>query len=363
MTAERGPGRAGAGGNTGQVPGRPRAAQAGLALSITEASARTSRPQASESVPWRLLLLLAVPAAIVLSLPVHAPPILVFVAACLGVLPLAGLWERQRNTSRRGPAPPWADFQRHLRQRGGADHRDRGAARRPGRAGEGLDHRQHPGQPAAHPRPGADRGRNRPQSELRFNRTNAGMSAGMLALAVVALVFPALFHSVHPEAPRVAELHLSEGVAVILHHHLRLLVALHAADAQTLFGGEPHPMAGRSGAPGRPSPSWPRPLSASPSSRRSWSMPPPRPPRRWASHQVPRPDHHPAHRQRRRACDGHRVCPEGPDRLGLQIALGSSTQIALLVAPLLVFVGVLLGQDMNLVFRPFEVVRSAWPRS
>ena len=36
--------------------------------------------------------------------------------------------------------------------------------------------------------------------------------------------------------------------------------------------------------------------------------------------------------------------------------MGSSTQIALLVAPLLVFVGVLLGQDMNLVFTPFEVV-------
>ena len=36
------------------------------------------------------------------------------------------------------------------------------------------------------------------RQELRFNRTNAGMSAGMLALAVVALVFPALFHSRPP---------------------------------------------------------------------------------------------------------------------------------------------------------------------
>src|SRR3954467_5855244 len=35
------------------------------------------------------------------------------------------------------------------------------------------------------------------RSELRFNRTNAGMSAGMLTLAVVALVLPALFHSLH----------------------------------------------------------------------------------------------------------------------------------------------------------------------
>ena len=37
------------------------------------------------------------------------------------------------------------------------------------------------------------------RSELRFNRTSAGMSAGMLTLAVVGLVLPALFHAVHPE--------------------------------------------------------------------------------------------------------------------------------------------------------------------
>jgi Ca2+:H+ antiporter len=47
---------------------------------------------------------------------------------------------------------------------------------------------------------------------------------------------------------------------------------------------------------------------------------------------------------------------KGQIDLGLQIALGSSTQIALLVAPLLVFAGVILGQDMNLVFKPFEVI-------
>jgi Ca2+:H+ antiporter len=50
---------------------------------------------------------------------------------------------------------------------------------------------------------------------------------------------------------------------------------------------------------------------------------------------------------------------KGQIELGLQIALGSSTQIALLVAPVLVFAGVLLGTDMNLVFKPFEVVALA----
>ena len=83
------------------------------------------------------------------------------------------------------------------------------------------------------------------RSELKFNRTSAGMSAGMLALAVVALVFPALFHSVHPEAAaRVSELRMSEAVAGDPHRHLRLLAALHPANA-------PHPLRRRGPPAGR----------------------------------------------------------------------------------------------------------------
>jgi len=47
---------------------------------------------------------------------------------------------------------------------------------------------------------------------------------------------------------------------------------------------------------------------------------------------------------------------KGQMDLALQIALGSSTQIALLVGPVLVFAGLLLGPELNLVFRPFEVL-------
>ena len=50
---------------------------------------------------------------------------------------------------------------------------------------------------------------------------------------------------------------------------------------------------------------------------------------------------------------------KGQVDLGLQIALGSSTQIALLVAPLLVVAGIVLGQPMDLVFQPFEVLALA----
>ena len=55
------------------------------------------------------------------------------------------------------------------------------------------------------------------ESELKFNRTNAGMSAGMLVLAIVSLVLPALFKYSHPEpSARMDGLHLAEGVAIVL---------------------------------------------------------------------------------------------------------------------------------------------------
>lgn len=42
--------------------------------------------------------------------------------------------------------------------------------------------------------------------------------------------------------------------------------------------------------------------------------------------------------------------------LSLGIAIGSSTQIALFIAPLLVFLGLLMGQPMNLLLSPFELI-------
>ena len=45
--------------------------------------------------------------------------------------------------------------------------------------------------------------------------------------------------------------------------------------------------------------------------------------------------------------------------LAINIAVGSSIQIALFVAPVLVFTGYLVGQPMNLLFTTFEVVSVA----
>jgi Ca2+:H+ antiporter len=45
--------------------------------------------------------------------------------------------------------------------------------------------------------------------------------------------------------------------------------------------------------------------------------------------------------------------------LAVNIAVGSSAQVALLIAPLLVFVGLAIGQPMDLAFSTFEVIAVA----
>ncbi len=69
------------------------------------------------------------------------------------------------------------------------------------------------------------------RNELRFNRANAGMSAGMLSLAVIALVLPALFHALHPgSAARLSELRISECGRPDPARHLWLVTGLHPED-------------------------------------------------------------------------------------------------------------------------------------
>jgi Ca2+:H+ antiporter len=312
----------------------------------------------SRTPRWRLVLLVAVPISMVLGYVLHAPAVWIFFTACLGVLPLAGyMGEATEHLAHRtGPTV------------GGLLNATFGNAAELIIALVAL-------------RAGLvdlvkasitgsilgnlllimglaiiAGGLNRP--DLRFNRTNAGMSSAMLALSVVALGFPALYHAVHPEAAaRAAELHMSEAVALILilTYGCSLLFTLRTH--RRLFGGEAHPLEG---------PVWsPRKallilaaatvgvaiesellVHAATEATEALGLSP--------------------------VFLGLIVIPiignaaehaaavvlsrKGQIDLGLQIALGSSTQIALLVAPVLVFAGVLMGQDMNLVFRPFEVL-------
>jgi Ca2+:H+ antiporter len=196
------------------------------------------------------------------------------------------------------------------------------------------------------------------RSELKFNRTNAGMSAGMLALSVVALAFPALYHAVHSEAAaRAAELRMSEAVALILilTYGCSLLFTLRTH--RTLFGGEPHPLDGPLWSAGKAvlvlagatvgvavesellvhaATEATETLGLSPMFLGLIIVP-----------IIGNAAEHAA---------AVVLSRKGQIDLGLQIALGSSTQVALLVAPMLVFAGVLMGRNMDLVFTPFEVL-------
>jgi Ca2+:H+ antiporter len=196
------------------------------------------------------------------------------------------------------------------------------------------------------------------RSELRFNRTSAGMSAGMLSLAVVALVFPALFHTVHPEAAaRLSELRMSEAVAVILLVTYGLSLLFSLKTHKCLFWSEGHPTEGPAWGPGKAililglatvgvAVESELLVHAATEATRTVGL----------SQTFLGLIVIPIIGNAAEHATAVVVARKGKMDLALQIALGSSTQVALLVAPILVFVGVLLGRDMNLVFTPFEVM-------
>jgi len=268
-----------------------------------------SRPRpkrAGKRFPASLILLLAIPASVVLNMQ-HASSVLIFITACLGVLPLAGLMGKATEE----------------------------IAERTGPTIGGL-----------------------------LNATFG--NAAELIIAIVALraglVFPALFHSLHPgtESSRLAftELQLSEAVAVILAltYGLSLLFSLKTHKA--LFGldatATPHGATWSTGKAvlvlG---------LATAGVVIESEIL----------VHAV---DGVTAGLGLSEAFLGLIIIPiignaaehataivvarKGQTDLALQIALGSSTQVALLVAPMLVLAGLILQVPLNLVFTPFEVV-------
>ncbi|MGD9522703.1 MAG: calcium/proton exchanger [Gemmatimonadales bacterium] len=308
---------------------------------------------------WTTPLYLAIPAAGWLYLS-HADPIWVFIAACLAVLPLAGLMgtATEQLAERTGPTL------------GGLMNATFGnaaeliiaiAALRAGLVD--LVKASITGSILGNLLlilglsllAGGTR-----RSMLRFNRTNAGMSAAMLALAVAGLVFPTLFHATHPDAASLVELHFSEVVAgiLILTYLGSLLFVLRTH--RPLFGGgqiEGHDLSG------------------------AWSVGKAVGLLALATVGVAAMSEILVHAVEpvsagfgvSQAFLGLIIIPvignaaehgtavvaarRGHTDLAFQIALGSSTQIALLVAPVLVFVGALLGvTGMNLVFPSFEVI-------
>ncbi len=307
----------------------------------------------------RYLLLLAVPASLIAA-SLHAAPLLVFILACVAVLPLAGIM---------------GDATEHLAVRtgptmGGFLNATFGNAAELIIAIVAL--RAGLVELVKASITGSILGNlllilglslvagGTKRETLTFNRTAASMSAGMLALAVVGLVFPSLFHSIHPRGSETTELLMAEGVAIILLATYAASLLFSLKTHRRLFGGEPHPL---DVAP------WPVGKAVlilggatvgvafeseilvhaveSVTSTLGWSQ------TFLGLIIIPLIGNAAEH------ATAVVVARKGQTDLALQIALGSSTQVALLVAPLLVFIGVFLGTPMNLAFSTFEVIAVA----
>jgi len=197
---------------------------------------------------------------------------------------------------------------------------------------------------------------------LTFNRTAAGSSGAMLLLAVAALVIPALFAFVHPAARPEETLRLSEGVAAVLVVTYGASLAFSLVTHRQLFHGESGG-SGHATAPAAPySPRVALAILAGATAfvaiesemlvRATETLV-----ERFGLSQlflglivIPLIGNAAEH------ATAVVVARRGQTDLALHIALGSSTQVALFVAPLLVGVGALLSQPMSLVFTGFEVV-------
>lgn len=321
---------------------------------------RSRAKRATGRFPVSMLLLLAVPASVGLRM-LHASPVLIFLTACLGVLPLAGLMGKatEEIAERTGPTI------------GGLLNATFGNAAELIIAIVAL--RAGLVDLVKASITGSILGNlllilglsliagGTKAPILKFNRTNAGMSSAMLALAVAGLVFPALFHSLNPntEGSRLAftELQLSEAVAVILAVTYGLSLLFSLRTHKTLFGVD----------------------ATSTPHGASWSVAKAVAVLGLATAGVVVESEILVH-----AVEGvtasiglsetflgliiipiignaaeHAtavvVARKGQTDLALQIALGSSTQVALLVAPLLVLAGLIFQVPLNLVFTSFEV--------
>lgn len=201
-------------------------------------------------------------------------------------------------------------------------------------------------------------GRRRPK--VTFNRTAAGMSGAMLLLAVVGLVIPALFAMNHPAAAPETTLHLSEGVALILGLTYVASLVFSLVTHRQLFRGEGAGAGATGPGPAR-APGVAVAILAAATAlvavesellvHATEAVV-----TRFGLSQlflglivIPLVGNAAEHATA--VVAAHR----GHTDLALTIALGSSTQIALFVAPLLVAVGVALDRPMNLVFTSFEV--------
>jgi len=341
-----------------QEPARPRPSQApaepaGAVRDRPPAPPIRSRP--AFPVSWRGLMLILVPVAVAMNYLLHSPPVALFVVACLGVIPLAGYMGEatEHLAARSGPAV------------GGLLNATFGNAAELIIAIVALNAGLVELVKASitgsilgnlllimglsFVAGGAGR------TSISFNRTATGASAGMLALAVAGLAFPALLHFVVPGRSFQQELPLSEAVAVVLAVTYGFSLLFSLRTHRSLFGA-PHPTTGQVWSPARATVT----LGAATAGVVVLSE--------ILVHSVEAVTTTmgiseaflgliviPLIGNAAEHATAVVVARKGQMDLSLSIALGSSTQVALLVAPLLVGAGLLMGQPMDLVFTPFEV--------
>ena len=197
----------------------------------------------------------------------------------------------------------------------------------------------------------------------RFSRHLAGLNTSLLVVAVVGLVVPALFHLSHPDPTHRLTVKMSEFVAALLviGYALSLVYSMGTHKAIFSHGGEV--------AAGESAPAWSLRRTVGMLVAVSAGL-------AWMSELlvsatqgavaatglsqffvgivlVPIIGNAAEHSSAVLMALRNRM------DLAIGIALGSTVQVALLVAPLLVFTGMMLGQPMDLAFSVFEVVSVA----
>ncbi len=193
----------------------------------------------------------------------------------------------------------------------------------------------------------------------KFNQTAAGMGASLLLLAAVGLIIPALFHFTAADRGAAIERELSLEIAIVLFAIYVLSLVFSLRTHRHVFAGEPHDPSDLGEQP------WSRKKSitvltgvtvlvAVMSEMLVGALEP-------AAHTLGMTqlfvgvilvalvgnaaEHSTA----------VMVALKNKMDLALGIAVGSSLQIALLVAPVLVFASYLFGTPLDLIFTPFEV--------
>ena len=194
-----------------------------------------------------------------------------------------------------------------------------------------------------------------------FNRQLATVNVPLLVIAAASLVLPALFHATHPDPARVATVRMSEFVAalLILSYGLSLVYSMWTHRAMFAESSEGH----------ADPPTWSmaRTLIVLTAAAAAIAV--------MSEMLVGATEHATAAAGLSEFFVGIIVIPiignaaehstavlmayKNRMDLAVNIALGSSVQVALLVAPLLVFFGLIVGQPMDLAFTMFEVVAVA----